>query len=175
MFNREYLESAKAEFRRYKTLGLNSIQVLSEAELNTDTGGSNSIAVIVKHLHGNMKSRWTNLFTQDGEKPSRRRDYEFEDEILKKDRIIELYSEGWEYPEKALKDIKEKDFSRPVVIRNEPLTLIQAINRQISHYAYHVGQIVLIAKQYKGDQWEALSIPKGKSKEHRQGTYTKKQ
>jgi len=141
--------------------------------LNTDFHEANSVAIIVKHLHGNMKSRWTNLFTEDGEKPDRNRDGEFEEARLAKERILELYREGWGYLERALSELTEADFEKPVVIRKERLSLLQAINRQVSHYAYHVGQIVILAKQFRGTEWGSLSIPKGKSGEHSRGTYTK--
>jgi hypothetical protein len=168
-----YLESARAEFARYKALGLKAIESLSEAELNRNVNEANSVAIIVRHLHGNMKSRWTNLFTEDGEKPDRDRDGEFADGGMPKAAIARLYAEGWGYLEKALADLGAADFGRPVVIRKEALTLVQAIQRQISHYAYHVGQIVILAKQARGSGWESLSIPKGKSREYGQGNYTK--
>jgi hypothetical protein len=120
-----------------------------------------------------MKSRWTNLFTEDGEKPDRNRDGEFEEARLAKERILELYKQGWGYLEAALAGLTEADFGKPVVIRKEPLSLVQAIHRQISHYAYHVGQIVILAKQFKGADWKSLSVPKGKSGGYTQGTYTK--
>jgi hypothetical protein len=169
----DYLASARAEFARYKALGLKSIQALSEKELNQNVNGANSVAVIVKHLHGNMKSRWTHLFTEDGEKPDRNRDGEFEDATLAKEDILKSYAEGWNYLEQALAGLQPADFDRPVIIRKEPLSLVQAIHRQISHYAYHVGQIVILAKQFQGPAWQSLSIPKGKSGEHSQGNYGK--
>jgi Protein of unknown function (DUF1572) len=169
----EYLESARAEFSRYKSLGQKAIEALSEAELNRNVGDSNSIAIIVKHLRGNMRSRWTNLFTEDGEKPDRDRDGEFEDAPLGKQEVLRLYAEGWGYTESALSQVQAGDFGRPVVIRKETLSLVQAINRQISHYGYHVGQIVMLAKQVKGPAWVSLSVPKGKSRELVQGDYVK--
>jgi hypothetical protein len=172
-FSEAYLESAKSEFSKTKMLGLKAIQALSEKELNQDINESNSIAIIVKHLRGNMKSRWTNVFTEDGEKPDRNRDGEFSSAALTKSEIEKMYLEGWAYLEKALADLGESDFGKPVLIRKEPLSLVQAVNRQISHYAYHVGQIVLLSKQFKGPQWESLSIPKGKSGEYSLGSYTK--
>ncbi len=169
----DYLDSAQAEFTRYKSLGLNSIEALSEQELNSNQHDANSIAIIVKHLHGNMKSRWTNLFTEDGEKPDRNRDGEFEDAQLTKESVVDFYLHGWGYLERSLAGLTEADFGKTVWIRNEPLSLVQAINRQISHYAYHIGQIVILAKQFKGADWASLSIPKGKSGEHSRGNYTK--
>jgi hypothetical protein len=168
-----YLESAKSEFAKTKNLGLKAIQVLSDNELNLDIHESNSIAIIVKHLHGNMQSRWTNIFTEDGEKPNRNRDEEFLSAPLSKAEIETLFLEGWAYLENALANIEEPDFEKPVFIRKEPLSLLQAINRQISHYAYHVGQIVMLSKQFKGSHWDSLSIPKGQSNEFLLGTYSK--
>lgn len=173
-FFKQFLESVQSEFLRYKRLGAESIQVLDEDDLNSDSKAANSIAIIVKHLHGNMRSRWTNLFTEDGEKPSRNRDSEFESARLSKRSVVQLYDEGWSYVESALSVLSEEDFSRPVIIRNEPLNLVQAIDRQLTHYSYHIGQIVFIAKQCKGREWKSLSIPKGKSSEYSQGTYREK-
>lgn len=173
-FYNDYLESAKMVFLRYKRLGLESINALQEAELNFNQNEANSIAIIVKHLHGNMRSRWTNMFTEDGEKPDRNRDGEFESENLSKESIIQIYHEGWQFLESALAAISEQDFTRPIVIRGERFTLIQAIDRQLAHAAYHIGQIVLIAKQCKGEAWKSLSIPKGMSQEHLHGNYLKK-
>lgn len=173
-FFKQFVESAQNEFLRYKSLGAKSIDVLDDAELNSDPNAANSIAIIVKHLHGNMRSRWTNLFTEDGEKPYRNRDSEFESGKLSKESVVQLYNQGWSYVESALSALSEEDFSKPVIIRNEPFTLVQAINRQLTHYAYHIGQIVFIAKQFKGQEWKSLSIPKGKSLEHFQGRYREK-
>jgi hypothetical protein len=170
----DFLASARAEFARYKALGLKSIQALSDQELNRNVNEANSIAVIVKHLHGNMKSRWTHLFTEDGEKPDRDRDGEFEDAALSKADVLKRYTEGWAFLENALSGLQAADFARPVIIRKEPLTLVEAIHRQVSHYAYHVGQIVILAKQFQGSAWQSLSIPKGKSREHSQGNYGKR-
>lgn len=171
-FRNAYLESAKSEFQRYKALGRKSIEASTDAEINRNIQDSNSIAIIVRHLHGNMKSRWTNLFTEDGEKPDRNRDSEFSDSPLGKAEALRVYDEGWAYLENSLASLTAEDFARPVVIRKESLSLVQAINRQISHYAYHVGQIVILAKQCRGDSWVSLSIPKGKSREHSRGNYT---
>ena len=169
----DYLASARAEFARYKALGLKSIQSLSAEELNRNVNEANSISVIVKHLHGNMRSRWTNLFTEDGEKTDRNRDGEFADAFLSKEEVLKTYLEGWGYLENALSGLSGEDFGKPVIIRKESLTLVQAINRQISHYGYHVGQIVILAKQSSGAGWKSLSIPKGKSGEHSIGNYRK--
>lgn len=172
--HQDFFESVRSEFLRYKRLGAASIDVLDEKDLNFNPNDANSIAVVVKHLHGNMRSRWTNMFTEDGEKPYRNRDAEFETEHLSKEKITHLYNEGWSYLETMLSTISEQDFAKPVVIRGETLTLIQAFNRQLTHCAYHVGQIVFIAKQCKGEGWKSLSIPKGRSSENSQGSYLEK-
>ncbi len=174
IFETQFLESSKAEFLRYKNLGLKSMEALTDQELNTDMNESNSIAIIVKHLHGNMQSRWTNLFTEDGEKPWRQRDQEFAEETLNKEKILSIYQAGWSFVENALQGIKPEDFSKPILIRQESLTLVQAIHRQISHYGYHIGQIVMLAKQFKGKDWASLSIPKGQSAEYLQGNFLSK-
>jgi len=173
-FMKGFLESARAEFHRYRHLGSESIDALSDDELNSDPYGANSVAIIVKHLHGNMVSRWTNIFTEDGEKPYRNRDAEFESANLSKAKVKEIYDNGWSCLETALAGISESDFSKAVVIRKEALTLVQAVERQLTHYAYHIGQIVLIAKQCKRNEWKSLSIAKGKSSEHSQGRYREK-
>lgn len=170
VFN-EFLESARIEFLRYKKLGADSIEVLDESELNRNPRDANSVVIIVQHLHGNMRSRWTNLFTEDGEKPDRNRDAEFESTHLSKQEVVRLYHAGWSFVEAALSGISWNDASRPVVIRNERLTVTQAINRQLTHYAYHIGQIVYIAKQCRGTEWKSLSMPKRRSAEHTQGKY----
>ena len=169
----DFIESARREFLRYKQLGAKSIEVLTEEELNADPTGANSVGIIVKHLHGNMRSRWINLFTSDGEKPDRDRDSEFESSHLSKEELLRLYNEGWSFVESALSAITPQDVSSPVVIRSESLTLVQAVERQLTHYAYHVGQIVYAAKQFRGQEWKSLSIPKRRSAEHIQGTYRK--
>jgi hypothetical protein len=169
----QYIESAKSEFRRYKSRGQSSINLLSENELNENINDANSIAIIVKHLYGNMRSRWTNIFTEDGEKSDRNRDEEFSHGFMSKDTILTTYANAWTYLEDTLNSLTNDDFDKPVIIRNESLTLVQAINRQISHYAYHIGQIVIMSKQFKGENWISLSIPKGKSLDFKNGNYTK--
>ncbi len=173
-FRLAYLASAQAEFSRYKHLGMQALEVLSEEELNHNISEANSAAIIVKHLHGNMKSRWVNLFTEDGEKPDRHRDREFTDERLTKQTLIARYNDGWAFLEQTLSSLKTEDFARPVFIRGEAHSLLQAINRQISHYAYHVGQLVLLAKQFRGSSWVTLSVAKGQSA-HARGDYTRPQ
>lgn len=170
----DYLDSVRREFLRYKRLGAEAIHTLDDGDLNFNPNDANSIAIIVKHLHGNLRSRWTNMFTEDGEKPDRNRDGEFESDHLSKEGIFQMYHEGWSFLERTLLTISEHDFTRPVIVRGESLTFIQAVNRQLTHCSYHVGQIVFMAKQRKGKDWKSLSIPKGKSLKHLQGNYLKK-
>ena len=162
----DYLESVIRQFKYYKMLGDKSISQIPEDTLHWCPGeGSNSIATIVKHLRGNMLSRWTDFMESDGEKPWRNRDDEFVDDIGNKDALIKLWQEGWKCLFHALEDLEENDLERIVYIRNQGHTVVEAINRQLSHYCYHVGQIVFLAKMIAGKDWESLSIPPGKSKE----------
>ena len=126
---------------------------------------SNSIAIIVQHLWGNMLSRWTNFLTEDGEKEWRERDAEFEKVISTKEELIIKWDEGWDRLFAALKSLTDDDLNKTIYIRKEPLTVIDAINRQLAHYSYHVGQMVYIGKMQLNDRWISLSIPKGNSKE----------
>lgn len=159
-----YLESAKKQFLYYKTLGEKAIDQLEPKQLffavNEDT---NSIATIIKHLSGNMLSRWTDFLTTDGEKEWRNRDSEFENDLQSKEKVLALWNKGWECLFTALNGLQPKQLSQIIYIRNEGHSVIEAINRQLAHYPYHVGQIVFYAKQLKNSDWESLSIPKNKS------------
>ncbi|RZJ54801.1 MAG: DUF1572 domain-containing protein [Flavobacterium sp.] len=159
-----YLESVKKQFLYYKMLGEKAIAQLEPEQLfvsvNEDT---NSIAAIVKHISGNMLSRWTDFLTSDGEKEWRNRDSEFENDIKSKDEVIQLWDKGWECFQNALNSLKSEQLSDIIYIRNEGHTVIEAINRQLAHYPYHVGQIVFYAKQLKKEDWNSLSIPRNKS------------
>ncbi|SNR32346.1 DUF1572 family protein [Lutibacter flavus] len=161
-----YLESAKKQFEYYKMLGEKTFSQLDEMELfwqyNLD---SNSIDIIVNHLWGNMKSRWTDFLTTDGEKNWRKRDQEFEYVIKSKSEFIKKWNDGWECLFTALDSINKDNFNTKVYIRNERHTVVEAINRQLAHYAFHIGQIVYIGRIIKADKWKNLSIPKGKSLE----------
>src|SRR4029078_3732524 len=126
---------------------------------------SNSIAIIVKHLWGNMLSRWTDFLTADGEKPTRDRETEFENDIKDKKELLHKWNEGWACLFNAVNSLKEEDLTTIIYIRNEGHTVTEAINRQVAHYAYHVGQIFFIGKMIKGKDWESLSIPRGKSQQ----------
>ncbi|WP_281540703.1 DUF1572 family protein [Maribacter aestuarii] len=159
-----YIQSVRLEFERYKTLGDKTFQQLSDEELlwkysSTD----NSIAQIVKHMAGNMLSRWTNFLTEDGEKPWRQRENEFSEPSTKKSEIITSWEQGWDCLFNALNQIDSKNFNTEIKIRNESHTIVEALNRQLAHYPNHVGQIVLLGKMIKGGEWRSLSIPKGES------------
>jgi hypothetical protein len=159
-----YLESVKKQFLYYKMLGEKAMDQLEPEQLftaiNEDT---NSIAAIVKHISGNMLSRWTDFLTSDGEKEWRNRDAEFENDLQSKEEVLEIWNKGWNCLENALESLKPEQLSDIIYIRNEGHTVIEAINRQLAHYPYHVGQIVFYAKQLKKSSSESLSIPKNKS------------
>ncbi len=162
----EYLKSVIKRFDYYRSAGLRSMEQLRDEDLfwqfNDD---SNSIAVMVNHLHGNMLSRWTGFLEEDGEKEWRDRDAEFESRIKNREELMEKWNEGWDLVIDTLKALSPDDLARKVRIRNEPHSVIDAINRQLAHYAYHIGQIVYVAKMRKGKEWKTLTIAKGKSKE----------
>ena len=170
-----YLESARFEFRRYKTLGDKTFEQLDDDQLlYRRNEGDNSIAQIVKHMAGNMLSRWTDFLHSDGEKPWRHRDTEFEHPPQNKPEVIALWEKGWDCLFSALSKLDESNFDTTVYIRNEPHSILAAINRQIAHYANHVGQIVILGKHLKGDAWQALSVPKGGSKAFNQRLFGSK-
>lgn len=159
-----YLESVKKQFLYYKTLGEKAINQLEPEQLFVETNeDTNSIAAIVKHISGNMLSRWTDFLTSDGEKEWRNRDSEFENDLQSKQEVLEVWNKGWKCLENALNSLKPKQLSDIIYIRNEGHTVIEAINRQLAHYPYHVGQIIFYAKQLKNSSWDSLSIPKNKS------------
>ncbi|MGN6602198.1 MAG: DinB family protein [Ginsengibacter sp.] len=161
-----YLESVIKYFRQQKSLGDKTIEQLSEENLLWQYNeNSNSIAIIVNHLWGNMLSRWSNFLTEDGEKEWRNRDTEFEKVISSKEELIKKWNEGWQCVLDALKSLKEEDLSKTIFIRKEPHNVGDAINRQMAHYSNHVGQIVYIGKMVLDEKWKSLSIPKGKSKD----------
>ncbi|NNE56095.1 MAG: DUF1572 family protein [Flavobacteriales bacterium] len=165
MNNTHYLDSVKAQFIYYKTLAENSIEQVSENRINwyfhNDT---NSLAIIVKHMSGNLVSRFTDFLTSDGEKSWRNRDDEFVDDVIDKPQMMELWNKGWTCLFNALDELQADDLSRRVLIRGEQHTVVEAINRQLAHHAYHVGQIVYLSKMLS-QKWDSLSIPKGKSEE----------
>lgn len=161
---KNYLEGTLKLFAYYKSLGDKTLEQLSENDINWQYNeDSNSIAVLVKHLWGNMLSRWTDFLTTDGEKEWRQRDAEFENDIKNKEDLLNKWNEGWDCLFKALNALTEKDLETIIYIRNEGHTVMEAINRQFAHYPYHIGQMVYIAKLLKGKHFKSLSIPKNKS------------
>ena len=161
-----FLQSAEKEFRRYKLLGDKTFTRLSEEDIHWRLNEeSNSIAVIVKHMAGNMLSRFTNFLSEDGEKEWRNRDDEFVDSFNTKQEMIDAWEKGWSCVFDALNTITAADFDTHVYIRGEKHSIYEAINRQLGHYAYHCGQLVMIGKNILGSNWDSLSIPKGGSDE----------
>ena len=153
-------------FRYYKKLGERATaQCPDDALLASLDAESNSIAIIVKHMAGNMRSRWTDFLTTDGEKPDRNRDTEFEKPPRTRAELMELWERGWKHVFDALEPLGDEDLVRTITIRTEPHSVMQAINRQVAHYSYHVGQIVYIAKHLAGNNWQSLTVPKKKSAE----------
>jgi uncharacterized protein DUF1572 len=167
-----YLVDLVRTFRNYKALGDGALSQVSDDDLHTLVDrDANSIAVIVKHLAGNLRSRFTDLLTTDGEKPDRDRDAEFEmAERVSRDDINGWWEEGWAIALASIESLTPEDLERTVTIRGEPFHVVEALNRLATHAAYHVGQIVLLAKHFAGPNWKSLSIPKGQSK-HAKGTY----
>ncbi|WP_017186353.1 DUF1572 domain-containing protein [Alkalibacillus haloalkaliphilus] len=164
---KEYLRIVIERFNSVKGLGDQTINQLSEDEIHwTYNNESNSVATIVKHLSGNMVSRWTDFLTSDGEKEYRNRDEEFINDITAKSELVIEWEKGWKVLIDTLTDLNEQDLLKSIYIRGEEHLVLEAIERQMAHYAYHVGQIVYIGKQLKGDNWKSLSIPKGKSEEY---------
>jgi len=162
-----YLDSVRKQFLYYKMLGDKTFAQLDEESLFWQYDSeSNSIAIIVKHLWGNMRSRWTDFLTSDGEKAWRKRDMEFRADIRNRKELLEKWEEGWDCLFTALDSLNETNFDTTIYIRNMGHTVTEAINRQLAHYAYHVGQIVFLGRMIKGKGWESLSIPKGKSAEY---------
>jgi len=159
-----FVASAINRLIYYKELGDKTFAQLNEADFHYQPNeSSNSIAVIIQHIAGNMLSRWTDFLHSDGEKEWRNRDTEFEEQQMNKEALIALWNKGWNCCLDALKSLEPNDLLKMIYIRSEGLTVIDAINRQLAHYPHHVGQILYAGKLIKGDQWENLSIPKGNS------------
>jgi hypothetical protein len=161
----QYLESTRKTFANYKTMAEKAIAQLEPEQLFIGNENSNSIAIIMQHLSGNMLSRWTDFLSSDGEKPWRQRDEEFEEVIKTKEDLMQKWEEGWVVFLKTLDDLKPEDVGQTVYIRSEAHTVMEAINRQLAHYSYHIGQIVYVSKMLKRGEWSSLSIPKNKSKQ----------
>ena len=159
-----YLKDSLAVFRYYKKLAERAMEQVTDEHLVAVLDDEmNSIALIVKHLTGNMRSRWRDFLTSDGEKGDRNRDTEFENPPATRVEVIERWEEGWNLVFAALEPLSDADLERTVEIRGEPHSVMQAINRQIAHYAYHCGQIVFLAKHFQAKQWKSLSVPRGQS------------
>lgn len=166
MIEKIFLDSVIKRFKEYKLLGEKTFEQLNNEQMNFQPNeDSNSIAVIIQHLHGNMLSRWTNFLTEDGEKEWRQRDDEFEAHQFSKQQLIDKWNEGWKVLLDTLESLTENDLSKTITIRSQPLNVVDAINRQLAHYSSHVGQIVYLGKWIKQGEWKSLSIPKNKSAE----------
>ena len=169
-----YLDNIRTIFRYYKSLGDRALAQLDEDEVNFKPDQhSNSVAIIVKHLAGNMLSRWTNFLVEDGEKEWRNRDQEFEETILNKADLLATWEKGWACLFNAIDPLNTEHMGNIVFIRNEGHSLLEAINRQLGHYSYHVGQIVFLVKHSKSIEWESLSISKGGSKSFNEDKFNK--
>jgi uncharacterized damage-inducible protein DinB len=165
-FSTSYVRDAEKMFRYYKHLAEGAIAQAPDGALTRCLDAeSNSIALVVKHMAGNMRSRWIDFLTSDGEKPNRHRDTEFEAPPESRAELLAMWEEGWKCVFDALAPLTDADLGRTVLIRNEPHSVMQAIQRQIAHYSYHIGQIVFLAKHCAGERWKSLSVPRGKSAE----------
>jgi uncharacterized protein DUF1572 len=165
-FTTSYLKDAIEVFRYYKKLAERAMAQVTDDHLTTVLDEeSNCIAVIVKHMAGNMRSRWVDFLTTDGEKSDRNRDTEFEAPPATRAAVLEMWEQGWSHLFAALEPLTDNDLSRTVTIRGEPHSVMQAINRQLAHYPYHCGQIVLLAKHLNHPEWQSLTVPRGKSEE----------
>lgn len=165
-----YLEEARRQLRGHKRMGEGAMSQLRDEDFFvTLDPEANSVAILVKHLAGNMRSRFTDFLTSDGEKPDRFRDREFEvTPATTRGEVMSWWEEGWACVFAAIDPLKPEDVMHTVTIRGEPHTVLQAINRQIAHYAQHIGQIVFLAKHLRSSEWKTLSIPRGKSEEFKQ-------
>ena len=174
MGNLQYLTSVKKEFEYYKLLGENTFSQLNDENLfNKVNNESNSISSIVKHLWGNMVSRWTDFLTTDGEKEWRKREEEFDNDIKTREELLKIWEKGWSCLFNSLNSITDDELSKVIYIRNQGHTILEGINRQLSHYPYHIGQIVYIGKMLCDNSWVSLSIPKGSSNEYNQEKFSK--
>jgi uncharacterized protein DUF1572 len=170
----DYLSSIKKQFEYYKMLGEKTFDQVPEEKLFwRPNEESNSIAIIVKHLYGNMLSRWTDFMTADGEKEWRNRDAEFEADIKTKEELLQKWNTGWQCLFDAINPLTENDLDKIIYIRNMGHSVAEAINRQLAHYPYHIGQIVFIGKLVQNEKWDSLSIPKGKSNDFNKEKFAK--
>ena len=165
-FTTSYLEDSLAVLRQYKKMAEGAMAQVTDQQLSQMLDNEmNSIAIIVKHMTGNMRSRWTDFLTTDGEKPDRHRDTEFIEPPETREALMRRWDEGWKLVFDAIEPLTDADLTRTVTIRGEPHSVMQAINRQLAHYTSHVGQIVLLAKHFAGDKWQSLSVPRNRSAE----------
>ena len=165
-FIENYHSDTLSSFRNYKKLAERAIEQVSDEEFFAAIDEeANSIALIVKHIAGNLRSRWTDFLTTDGEKPDRNRDTEFEVIEDTRESLMQFWEDGWQVLFNSIEPLTEDDFSKTVTIRGEPHSIIEAINRQITHYSYHTGQIVFLAKHFRSNEWKTLSIAKNRSAE----------
>lgn len=162
-FTTSYLADSLAMFRQYKTMGERAMEQVTDEQLFAALDEEmNSIAIIVKHMAGNMRSRWTDFLTTDGEKPDRNRESEFEAPPASRAALMQVWGDGWGLVFQALEPLSDEDLGRTVSIRGEPHSVMQAIHRQVTHYACHCGQIVLLAKHFAGSRWNSLTIPRAR-------------
>lgn len=172
-FTTSYVTDSVAIFHQFKKLAEAALAQVSDEQLQTVLDPeSNSLALIVKHMAGNMRSRWTDFLTTDGEKPDRNRDSEFEEPPATRAELMQLWEEGWNRLFGALEPLTDADLGRTITIRSEAHSVMQAINRQVAHYAYHCGQIVFLAKHLQSENWKCLSVPRKKSDEFNQRVRT---
>jgi hypothetical protein len=165
-FTTSYVEDSVDLFRYYKTLAERAMDQVTDEQLYTALDGEmNSIGVVVKHMAGNMRSRWTDFLTTDGEKPDRDRDAEFVNPPATREALLQIWEDGWSRLFRALEPLSDADLGRAVTIRGEAHSVMQAINRQMAHYANHVGQIVMLAKHFAQDRWQSLTVPRNRSTE----------
>jgi hypothetical protein len=168
-FTTSYVTDSVAIFRQYKKLAEAALAQVSDEQLQTTLDPeSNSLAIIVKHMAGNMRSRWTDFLTTDGEKPDRNRDSEFEQPPVNRAELMRIWEDGWSRLFAAIEPLADADLGRTVTIRGEAHSVMQAIHRQVAHYAYHCGQIVFLAKHLQSENWKCLSVPRKKSGEFNQ-------
>ncbi|REJ79124.1 MAG: DUF1572 domain-containing protein [Acidobacteria bacterium] len=171
---RDYLEDAKHKFRGYKNLAEKALEQVADEEFFVENAtDANSVAIVIKHIAGNQRSRWRNFLTEDGEKPDRDRDTEFEINEDDRESLMRSWESGWALLFETLEELSPADLGRTVTIRGEDHTVLQAMNRQLMHYAFHIGQIVILAKIFRGADWKSLTVPKSGSKEFNKEMFRK--
>lgn len=165
-FTTSYLEDSLSLFRLYKRMAEGAMAQVTEEQLFAALDQEmNSIAIIVKHMAGNMRSRWTDFLTTDGEKADRNRDSEFVDAPATREALMKIWEDGWDRVFGALTPLTDADLGRTITIRSEPLSVMQAVNRQLAHYSSHIGQIIFLAKHLQSSNWKSLSVPRNRSAE----------